>query len=252
MAGDVESLHFGTIVVGNPTATPALDRATPSDYRSTKSAPLQRERRQQPGHSNTRRAVDGRRRGRTTGIDARLLRRKALRLRSAATLDETKVASHVPIHAVRLQPLVLQSGRSSTDQADAQFGASVQTVGRSRTNYSIRAHSYRSHTGSTRGTYSENHDTTASTHVEGRMAEAVVPKTELEAYRYLWQRSRKKFWLELSAQLPPQLGMTLRQALESCVKATERDGGCDLNLCNRGLGDEGTDVLGLVLGMGDM
>lgn len=170
---------------------------------------------------------------RTASNDALLLRRKTLQLRSAARFDEAKLGHPVPILAVRLQPLVF-------DRAPGEVQQLLPTLTKAESPTMNK---------SVPGTEKRDSDEAFE---EGRTAEAVIPQAELQAWRSLWNRSRKKFWARVSAQVSSDLSTTLRQATELCTRSAKRVGECHLSLCNRRLGDEGAHVLGLVLGMGDM
>ncbi len=150
----------------------------------------------------------------------------------------------MPIHAVRLQPLV--ANRSSAESS--KFCSAPIVPERVVAGHGGKSCSYRS-TGTVE--FSEKHHGTEQLE-EARSAELVVPKGKMDATRKLWKRNRKKFWAHVGASLLPELVTTLRQQIDVCVKSTKRGDECDLNLCNSRLGDEGTHVLGLVLAMGEM
>eukprot|EP01043_Picozoa_sp_COSAG02_P004998 COSAG02_NODE_133_length_34692_cov_83.845229_11_plen_192_part_00 len=153
-------------------------------------------------------------------------------------------APRVPIHAVRLQPLSVDRTPAETLQfCPARVVAERSVAGSGGDSWSYRS------TASTRS--SEKKDD-AEQLEEGRTAEVVVSKAEVDACRNLWKRNRKMFWAQVGANLSPELATTLRQVTDVCTKSTKRGEECDLNLCNSRLGDEGTHVLGIVLGMGDM
>ena len=207
---------------------------------------------------------------RTAGREARLLRRKALPMRSSAAttgeppataaataapavrslaslLDARAPSQHgaapVPIHAIRLQPLGLSGAVERQPVTPQRLPVVAQPAGVGSVALCEEQRLRRS-LGLSKDDGEDELD-------ESCAAEAAVPKAELEVYQKLWARDRKAFWARAGADLPAELMLTLRQTTELCAKAAAKRGGsCDLNLCNRRLGDEGAQVLGLVLSMG--